>query len=1176
MKHKLFYWWAVITLVFLFLPSTALAVDSPVGVSYRGHIQDRGDYPLDGSWVDSPEIIGTVGQSKRIEGFEIKLTGTVPEGMELRYNVHVQNKGWLYDENDSADWPKDGVYAGTRGDGLRIEAVKIVLTDRAGKALTGYSVQYRGHVQNVGDLPADKTQWLVDGAQLGTVGSSLRLEALLVQVVKTAVDPPEPIEPTVYDKAGTYGPTTGTETVAGDVTIAADGVILQNLVIQGNLTISEAVGDGNVTLNNVTVKGDTFVHGGGVNSIKINGGAYSRIVMEKTASGAVRILATDVDGMAVVIAEDATGETIILEGKFDSVEVNAPNMTVTTQGATTTIGTMTVSAGAAGSTVTVAAGTTVSDLVLDGKAAVKGQGNVVKVEVKADGVVFDKKPGAVTVEPGVVIPPVFPTPDSGGVTPPGPIAVTAVSLNKSALILSFDDTEILAATVAPADATNKTVTWTTSDATIATVDATGKVTGSANTEGEATITATSADGTQSANCTVAVTRFKVTKTTDGIGTITGMNGSSTDITIPETIGGLTITAIGTGAFQSSAIECVVIPKTVKEIGYHAFGNCFLMGTVTFAPNSTLETIGASAFANNHMSSLILPNSVTSIGSNAFEGCTILNYITIPAAVTTIPDQAFSGCSSLSGVKMASGLTAIGTEAFNNCSKLTDIEIPKGVISIGNAAFGFDAGKAPASRSYTFRGDVPGTIGASAIPITVTHIPTIKYYENYIGFTTVDWAGYTKAVILEKPTLTDPMATNIGTPTVDISWAAVTNATGYQVYFSKKSDLSDATITPVTEAKAKIETGLEPRQLYYFAVKAQDAHGESLLSEVKPVRIPTFEVTGVTLDKETLSVGVTKTAQLNASVEPANATDQTLKWTFEKDTVATVDANGLVTGISEGTTIIRVSTPDYTFSKICTVTVTEGYDVSVTDNKATITKYYGDNKDVVIPDTIDVNGTPIEVVAIGDAAFGKTQAEINSGDMGITAVTIPAKVTSIGTMAFNNCRNLTMVTFDSGSQLSIIGGSSFSGCKSLSNIILPDTATTIGDYAFGNCSVLKTLALPETLTTIGINAFYFTGLTAITIPSQVTSIPISAFYGCQGLTTIDLPAGLQTIGNTAFAFTGSQTPIARTFTFNGDAPALGTAAIPVSDGTATVTIKYINGSNGFGISPWTDCNLRPIS
>lgn len=225
MKNKFIYWCAFITLVFLCLPVTALAADNPVGVAYRGHIQDVGDYPSDGSWVDSPEIIGTEGQSKRIEGFEIKLTGTIPEGMEMRYNVHVQNKGWLYDEDDVTNWPKDGDYAGTRGESLRIEAVKIVLTDSDGKAVSGYSVQYRGHVQNIGDLPADKSQWIKDGDQLGTVGSSQRLEALLVQVVKTAV------EPVVYDKAGTYGPEAGTEVINGDVIIKADGITLRNLHI---------------------------------------------------------------------------------------------------------------------------------------------------------------------------------------------------------------------------------------------------------------------------------------------------------------------------------------------------------------------------------------------------------------------------------------------------------------------------------------------------------------------------------------------------------------------------------------------------------------------------------------------------------------------------------------------------------------------------------------------------------------------------------------------------------------------------------------------------------------------------------------------------------------------------------------------------------------------------------
>ena len=162
--------------------------EEPVTVAYRGHIQNIGDYPIDGSWVNSPEPIGTVGQSKRMEGFEIRLEDAVPAGMELRYNVHVENKGWLYDENDCADWPKDGAYAGTRGESLRIEAVKLVLTDKNGKPYPGYSVYYRGHVQNVGDLPKESADWYADGEKLGTVGSALRLEALLVKVVKNETD----------------------------------------------------------------------------------------------------------------------------------------------------------------------------------------------------------------------------------------------------------------------------------------------------------------------------------------------------------------------------------------------------------------------------------------------------------------------------------------------------------------------------------------------------------------------------------------------------------------------------------------------------------------------------------------------------------------------------------------------------------------------------------------------------------------------------------------------------------------------------------------------------------------------------------------------------------------------------------------------------------------------------
>ena len=88
------------------------------------------------------------------------------------------------------------------------------------------------------------------------------------------------------------------------------------------------------------------------------------------------------------------------------------------------------------------------------------------------------------------------------------VNVSGVSLNKEEVTLKIDGTESLTATVSPADDTDKTVSWTSSDTTVATVDTAGKVT--AVGAGTAVITATATNGTtatdddKSAACTVTV------------------------------------------------------------------------------------------------------------------------------------------------------------------------------------------------------------------------------------------------------------------------------------------------------------------------------------------------------------------------------------------------------------------------------------------------------------------------------------------------------------------------------------------------------------------------------------------------------------------------------------------------------------------------------------------------
>ena len=100
-------------------------------------------------------------------------------------------------------------------------------------------------------------------------------------------------------------------------------------------------------------------------------------------------------------------------------------------------------------------------------------------------------------------------------------AVTGISLNKATVTLKTGATEALTATVSPAGAANKAVNWSSSNASVATVDAAGVVT--AKAEGAATITVTTADGGKTATCTVTVSKgdvFTVKATCGAGGTIT--------------------------------------------------------------------------------------------------------------------------------------------------------------------------------------------------------------------------------------------------------------------------------------------------------------------------------------------------------------------------------------------------------------------------------------------------------------------------------------------------------------------------------------------------------------------------------------------------------------------------------------------------------------------------------
>lgn len=208
--------------------------------------------------------------------------------------------------------------------------------------------------------------------------------------------------------------------ISENLLVNTGDVTLKGMTVKGTLYLAEGIGDGNVTLDNVTVHGDILVYGGGENSIKLKDTVVDGNLYVLKYDGKVRIVAagntvvnntqvlsgvnleekdltSEGFGKVEVISADP-GEEVVFDGDFDEVSVTASGSKLKLKNGT--IGTLNMENDATGSVIELDEGTVVNTVLFDTAAGISGNGTVKNAVVKADHVILDIVPENFTVYKG--------------------------------------------------------------------------------------------------------------------------------------------------------------------------------------------------------------------------------------------------------------------------------------------------------------------------------------------------------------------------------------------------------------------------------------------------------------------------------------------------------------------------------------------------------------------------------------------------------------------------------------------------------------------------------------------------------------------------------------------------------------------------------------------------------